>query len=416
MAETDVVIIGSSVGGVRTAKALRSKGFTGRIVLVGKEVDLPYDKPPLSKQFLAGVWNEDRLRLLSAHEAEMAGIELRLGTAADRLDVANRNVILSDRAPVHYDILVIATGAAARPSPWRAESGIHVLRTLEDSRKLAEDLANPGPVVVVGGGFIGAEVAATAHGKGREVTIVDPLFTPIGRVVGDELGPMFTGIHRHNGVRTCFGEGVESIDGQAGALRVALTNGEILPAATVVVGIGTAPNEGWLASSGLLLEDGVVCDQFCRALNHDAIFAVGDVARWHHPRHRENVRIEHWTNAADQALCVAHNITHPDDLRAYAPTEYVWSDQYDWKIQIVGRPNRAKLAHMAGDLDGEKPQAAAVFTDESGIVAAAVTVNWPKAILMCRQMISSQTATASAIEQLDRLPRIGAASAIRRAE
>jgi 3-phenylpropionate/trans-cinnamate dioxygenase ferredoxin reductase component len=225
---------------------------------------------------------------------------------------------------------------------------------------------------------------------------------------------MFTALHHRNGVRTGFGEGVEAIDGQAGALRVALTNGETLPAATVVVGIGATPNDGWLASSGLFVEDGVVCDQFCRALDHDVIFAVGDVARWHHPLHREDVRIEHWTNAAEQALCVAHNITHPGDLCAYAPTEYVWSDQYDWKIQIAGRANRAKLAHMAGDLDGEKPQAAAVFTDESGIVAAAVTVNWPKAVLMCRQMISTQTVTASAVEQLDRLPRIGAASAIRR--
>jgi NADPH-dependent 2,4-dienoyl-CoA reductase/sulfur reductase-like enzyme len=408
MAGADVVIVGSSVGGVRTARALRSRGFAGRIVLIGKEAGLPYDKPPLSKQFLAGVWNEDRVRLLSAHDAEIAGIELRLGSAADRLDVANRDVILSDGAAVHYDILVIATGAAARPSPWRAESGIHVVRTMADSRKLADDLASPGPVVVVGGGFIGAEVAATAHGIGREVTIVDPLSAPIGRVVGDELGPIFTGLHRRNDVQTCFGTGVESIDGKAGALRVTLTNGETLPAATVVVGIGATPDDGWLASSGLLVEDGLVCDQFCRAVDHDVIFAVGDVARWHHPRHHEDVRVEHWTNAAEQALCVAHNITHPDDLCAYAPTEYVWSDQYDCKIQIAGRPNRAKLAHMVGDFDGEKPQAAAVFTDESGLVAAAVTVNWPKAVLMCRRMISAQTPTASAVEQLDRLPRIGA--------
>jgi NADPH-dependent 2,4-dienoyl-CoA reductase/sulfur reductase-like enzyme len=410
MVDNDVVIVGSSVGGVRTARGLRSGGFDGRIVLIGKEVDLPYDKPPLSKQFLAGMWDEDKVRLLTADEADKAGIELRLGRAADRLDVSDRAVILADGAAVHYDTLVVATGAEARPSPWRVTSGVHVLRTLDDSRKLAEDLAAAGPVVVVGGGFIGAEVAATAHASGREVTIVDPLSAPISRIVGQELGVMFTDVHHRHGVRTRFGHGVESIDGHAGALRVTLTNGETLPAATVVVGIGATPNDGWLASSGLLVDDGVVCDQFCRALDHRNIFAVGDVARWHHPGHREDIRIEHWTNAAEQATCVAHNITRPDDLRAYAPTEYVWSDQYDWKIQLAGRPHRAKLHHIVGDLNGDKPQAAAVFTDEDSILRAAVTVNWPKALLMCRRMIGSHTTVANAVEQLERLPRLGALS------
>jgi NADPH-dependent 2,4-dienoyl-CoA reductase/sulfur reductase-like enzyme len=410
MVNNDVVIVGSSVGGVRTARALRSRGFDGRIVLIGQEVDLPYDKPPLSKQFLNGLWDEDKIRLLTADEAENAGIELRLGNAADRLDISDRAVILADGAAVHYDTLVVATGAEARPSPWRVKSGVHVVRTLDDSRKLTEDLAAGGPVVVVGGGFIGAEVAATTHVSGREVTIVDPLTAPISRIVGQALGGMLTDVHHRHGVRTRFGQGVESIDGQAGALEVTLTSGETLPAATVVVGIGATPNDGWLASSGLLIDDGVVCDQYCRALDHRNIFAVGDVARWHHPGHQESIRIEHWTNAADQAMCVAHNITRPDDLCAYAPTEYVWSDQYDWKIQIAGRPHRATLHRMVGDLNGDKPQAAAVFTAEANILSAAVTVNWPKALLMCRRMIGSQTTVATAVEELERLPRHGALS------
>ncbi len=405
------VIVGSSVAGVRTARALRSGGFDGRVVLIGEEPEVPYDKPPLSKQFLAGVWDEDKVRLLNADAAQTAGIELRLGSPAIRLDIASRTVLLADGSSVSYDVLVVATGAHARPAPWPVESGVHVVRTLDDSRRLARDLHSmSGPIVVVGGGFIGAEVAATAHAAGRDVTIVDPLHAPIGRIVGDELGVMFTDLHHRHGVRTRFGDGVEAVDGVAGALRVTLTNGEVLPAATVIVGIGAVPNDSWLASSGLLIDNGVVCDQFCRAVDHGRIFAVGDVARWHHIRHGEDVRVEHWTNAADQAACVAHNIVHPDHLRPYTPTEYVWSDQYDWKIQIAGRPARAALLKIIGGLGCEKPRAAAVFGDKSGILRGAVTVNWPKALLMCRTMVGSEATAAAAVEQLELLPLTTAAA------
>jgi NADPH-dependent 2,4-dienoyl-CoA reductase/sulfur reductase-like enzyme len=408
MSAQTVVIVGSSVGGVRTAKALRSQDFGGRIVLIGSESTLPYDKPPLSKQFLAGSWDQSRFTMLTAEQADEAGIELRLGNAADRLDLADRAVVLADGARVTFDILVVATGADARPSPWPAVSGVHLVRTLEDSRGLARALADPGPVVVVGGGFIGAEVAATAHTAGREVTIVDPLTAPIGRVVGTELGAILTGVHARHGVHTRFGVGVESVEGREGALRVTLTNKETLPAATVVVGIGATPNDGWLSSSGLLIDDGVICDEFCRAVGHLDIFAVGDVARWRHPGHQEDVRVEHWTNAAEQAACVAHNISRPDQLRSYAPTEYVWSDQYDWKIQIAGRPHRAALDRIVGDLHADRAQGAAVFGDRDGMLTAAVTVNWPKALMMCRRMIGAGTTVAECLAEVERLPQLNA--------
>lgn len=408
MSGQTVVIVGSSVGGVRTAKALRSQDFGGRIVLIGSDSRLPYDKPPLSKQFLAGQWDQSRLTMLTAEQADEAGIELRLGNAAEHLDLADRVVLLADGARVPFDILVVATGADARPSPWPVASGVHLVRTLDDSRGLARALATTGPVVVVGGGFIGAEVAATAHAAGRNVTIVDPLTAPIGRIVGAELGAVLTGVHARHGVQTRFGVGVESVDGCEGDLRVTLTNKETLPAATVVVGIGAIPNDGWLSSSGLLIDDGVVCDEFCRAVGHPGVFAVGDVARWRHPGHQEDVRVEHWTNAAEQAACVAHNISHPDELRSYAPTEYVWSDQYDWKIQIAGRPHRAALDRIVGDLDADRPQGAAVFGDQEGMVTAAVTVNWPKALMMCRRMIGAGTTVADCLAEVERLPRLNA--------
>jgi phthalate 3,4-dioxygenase ferredoxin reductase subunit len=398
-----VVVVGSSVGGVRTAQALRSEGFGGRVVLVGDEARLPYDKPPLSKQFLAGSWGTERVALLTEAAADQAGIELRLGVAAERLDVAGRQVVLADGQRLDYDAVVIATGAAARPSPWAARSGVHVVRTMTDSESLQADLRRDGHVVVVGGGFIGAEVAATARSLGREVTVVDPLPVPIGRVVGAAVGSHFAELHRRQGVATRFGTGVESVEGEAGNLRVVLTDGTELTAGTVVVGIGATPNDGWLAGSGLLVENGVVCDEFCRAVDAPAVHAVGDVARWFHPDRGEHTRVEHWTNAVDQAVCVAHNIAHPDDLRAYRPVEYVWSDQYDWKIQIVGRPHRATEYHLVGDPAADRPRFAALYRGGDGQLIAAVTVNWPKALVTCRRLVAAGSTFAAAVTQVEAL-------------
>jgi phthalate 3,4-dioxygenase ferredoxin reductase subunit len=396
-----VVIVGSSIGGVRTAQALRSEGFDGRIQLIGQESDAPYDKPPLSKQFLAGDWDLARLALLTPEQAEQTGIELHLGTAARRLDVAGRQVQLEDGRSLAYDSLVIATGASARPSPWRPQSGVHVIRTLQDSQALQQALQADGPVVVVGGGFIGAEVAGTARALGREVTVVDPMPTPIGRVVGPEVGRWFTELHHRHDVDTHFGVGVEGVEGTAGRLRVRLTDGTELPAATVVVGIGATPNDGWLADSGLPIDDGVLCDQYSRAVDAPDVFAVGDVARWFHPGHREHVRVEHWTNAVDQGVCAAHNIAHPADLRLYRPVEYVWSDQYDWKIQIVGRPSRGTRYEVVGDLSGEKPRAVVLYTDPGGgPLHGAVTVNWPKALVQCRRLVTQGAPFDEALEKV----------------
>jgi NADPH-dependent 2,4-dienoyl-CoA reductase/sulfur reductase-like enzyme len=385
------VVVGSSIGGVRTAQALRSEGYDGRIVLVGQEAELPYDKPPLSKQFLTGEGGRDRVRLLTEDQAAGAGIELRLGSPATRLDVAGHAVHLADGTVLPYDRAVLATGASARPSPWRPASGVHVVRTLADGERLRGSLGDGGPVVVVGGGFIGAEVAGSARSLGHDVTVVDPLPTPIGRVVGPEIGQAFTELHHRHGVATRFGVGVEAVDGRTGQLRIRLTDGSQLQAATVVVGIGAVPNDGWLADSGLPLDDGVLCDQYSRALDAPDVFAVGDVARWFHPGHREYVRVEHWTNAVEQAVIAAHNIAHPDDLRTHRPVEYVWSDQYDWKAQIVGRPVRGIRHQLVGDLSGERPRAAALYADDAGRLCGVVTVNWPKALVLARRMLPAGT-------------------------
>ncbi|SNR35945.1 NAD(P)/FAD-dependent oxidoreductase [Actinomadura mexicana] len=381
------VIVGTSIGGVRTARALRSAGYAGEIVLVGAEDHLPYDRPPLSKDFLAGTATREDLTLLDRDAADAAGIRLELGTPATAVDLAGSAVDLADGRRLEFDELVIATGARPRPSPWGAPRGLHVLRTLDDALALREDLGRGGPLVVIGAGFVGAEIAATATTSGlADVTLVDPMPVPLGRVLNLAVAERFVRLHADRGVATRFGTAVTGVEVVDGGLVVMLEGGTSLPAATVVVGIGAVPNDGWVRGSGLTVADGIVCDQYCRAEGAANIYAVGDVARWFHPRHRRLVRAEHWTNAVEQAGCVAHNITHPNDPRAHAPIEYAWTDQYGWQIQLVGRTG-GSLDHVT--LAGADPDRsfAVLYAHSTGEFAGAVTVNWPRAVITCRRAL-----------------------------
>lgn len=378
------VIVGSSIGGVRTAQSLRSEGYTGEIILVGEETELPYDKPPLSKAVLKGTVDEASIRLLTAEEASEAGITLMQGHRATGVDVAANMLQVEGHEPLRYDNLVISTGASARPSPWGEGPGMHVLRTLDDARRLRSDLLKGGHLAVIGAGFIGAEAAATARLLGLEVTVVDPLPIPMSRIFNAEIGHWFGELHRNNGVNTIFGTGVERIDGEQGSFVLHLTNGDRIEASTVLVGIGAIPNDAWLGASGLLVDNGVVLNEHCRAVDAPNVYAVGDVARWHHLTHGEDTRIEHWTNAVEQASCVAYNIAHPDAPRPYTPIEYVWSDQHDWKIQVVGRVGGDAEHLVIGDpaLHGKF---AALYTKDGSTLYGAAIVNWPRALLACRR-------------------------------
>ena len=378
------VIVGSSIGGVRAAQALRLEGYAGEIILVGEETELPYDKPPLSKSVLAGTAEESSIGLLTREEADEARIQLLLGRRATGVDIATSLLQLEGHEPVRFDNLIIATGASARPSPWGQRPGIHVLRTLEDARKLREDLLAGGHLAVIGAGFIGAEAAATARSLGLDVTVIDPVPVPMSRIFNPEIGHWFGDLHRSNGINTIFGTGVESVDGDRGSFVLQLTNGTRIEASAVLVGIGAVPNDSWLASSGLLVDNGVVLDEYCRAVDSPNIYAVGDVARWHHLGHGEEIRIEHWTNAVEQASCVAHNITHPQEPRAYTPTEYVWSDQHDWKIQVVGRVG-GECEHIVIGHPEIHGKFAALYTVDGHSLRGAAIVNWPKALVACRR-------------------------------
>lgn len=387
MPMTRTVIVGASVGGVRCAQALRSEGYDGQIVLLDRERELPYDKPPLSKELLQGSTEVEAIRLLTQEQAGDLGIELRLGAEVTALDPTRRALTLADGTGTTYDNLVVATGSDARPSPWGQRPGLHAVRTLADSRALRADLDEGGSLVVVGSGFIGAEVAATARGLGLEVHLVDPLPTPMHRGFEASVGRIFLDLHEQHGVHTHFGTGVEGVDGERGRFTVRLSDGTSVPATIVVVGIGAVPNTTWLQSSGLAIEDGLVCDEYLRAAGAPGVCAVGDVCRWRDPATEELLRVEHWTNAVDQAVCVAHNIMSPDDLRAYRSVDYVWTDQYDWKIQAVGHHAGAVSEQRLGDV--ESGRFAVIYGAPGGALQGAAIANWPKALITTRKGLAA---------------------------
>jgi NADPH-dependent 2,4-dienoyl-CoA reductase/sulfur reductase-like enzyme len=330
-----ICVVGASLAGLLTARALRSQGHTGRLVVVGEEEHRPYDRPPLSKDFLKGVVGEQDLALEG--DGEEPGIEWRLGVAATGLDAADRRVHLSDGTSLAADGIVIATGAAARRLPGtEGLAGVHTLRTLDDARALRRDLEGARRLVVIGGGFIGAEVAATASELGLDVTIVEAQPQPLAGVVGLPMARALAGLHERRGVRLLRGALVAEVTGQDRADGVRLADGTHLPADVVVVGIGAVPCTGWLEGSGLELGDGVLCDEG-GATNVPGIVAVGDCAAWYDPAFGRHHRVEHWTGARQRAAVAAATLLSGGTARPEPPRPaYFWSDQYDVKIQFIG--------------------------------------------------------------------------------
>ena len=391
------LVVGASVAGVRTAQELRAQGWDGPVVVVGAEPELPYDKPPLSKQVLVGSWQPEQARLLDAEGALDAGIELRLGVAATALDPGAHRLGLADGSTLDYDVAVVATGAAARPSPWPLASGVHVLRTMTDALRLRDALARPGRVVVVGAGLIGGEVASAAVTLGHDVTLVDPLPAPAARLVGARTGALFTRLHRRHGVRTRLGVGVAQVSSRRGHLRLELTDGAVLFADTVVVGIGSVPVDGRLAGSGVRLDDGVVCDAGGAVVGAGDVYAVGDVARWHDPRLGRPTRAEHWTSAGEQAAHVARGLTGVS--APYTSVPYVWTDQHDWRAQVLGEPARGPATTVLGDPDAVPGRFCVVHADAYSL-AGALVVNWPKGAGLVRRAIAAGDDLTGVLDRL----------------
>jgi phthalate 3,4-dioxygenase ferredoxin reductase component len=276
-----------------------------------------------------------------------------------------------------------------------------VLRTLSDSAALRARFGPGVAVVFIGAGFIGAEAASAALAAGCEVTLVDVEPVPMQRVAGAAIGAVLSQLHERRGVHTRFGVGVRAITGVEGALTVHLADGTDLPADLVVAGLGAVPNVEWLAGSGVPVDNGVVCDEYLRVVGQPNVYACGDIARYPHAGPAGAGRAEHWTNAAEQARCVAHNIVHPGQPSAYQPSDYAWSDQYDWKVQLIGNPAAGTNEVLIGDLLAERPQAANLYADATGALCGAVVLNWPKALVVCRRLVDQGAALAVAQAQLD---------------
>jgi NADPH-dependent 2,4-dienoyl-CoA reductase/sulfur reductase-like enzyme len=397
-----VVVVGASLAGTRTVQALRAKGFEGSITLVGDEVHLPYDRPPLSKQFLAGAWEEDRIGLATADLLDGLDLDLRLGRRAIRLDMASRRVGLDDGASLPFDDLVVATGSSPRRLPaMPALEGIHTLRTLDDARAIRAALADGSPrVVIVGAGFIGAEVAATARSGGLEVTVLEALPVPLSRGLGPELGPAVAALHGDHGVRLEVGATVAELQGTTRVEHVVLEDGTGIDADLVVVGIGTVPSTDWLAGSGLTVGNGLVCDEACRAVGTTGVWAAGDAANWPNQLFGgEQMRLEHWDNAANQGSAVGAAIATGEAV-AFAPVPFVWSEQYDAMIQILGRPHATDRVEVA--IGSFEERSFVALLERDGLLSAVVGMNEARRTMRFRARLRDrptfEEATALAAE------------------
>ncbi|MBB5160538.1 NAD(P)/FAD-dependent oxidoreductase [Mycobacterium sp. AZCC_0083] len=397
MTPPGVVVVGASAAGLSVAETLRRDGFTEQIALIGDENQLPYDRPPLSKEVLAGTWSEDQVRLRDPDRLGALELDLRLGVRAEAVDIATRTVALSDGSEVDYRDLVIATGVRPRRLPGTdGVAGVHVLRTLDDARRLRSELAGGPRLVIVGAGFLGAEVASVARAAGATVTLVSDVDAPLSDVLGHELGQLLIGVHADHGVRVHAGVkviGIATEDGRATGVQLA--DGTTLDADVVLVSIGSIPNIEWLAASGIPTGNGVVCDEYCRAA--PGVWAAGDVASWNHVGIGERIRVEHRTNAAEQGMAVARNILAGSNPAPFVPVPYIWSDQYDLKIQIYGLPRGAESFTVTdGSLADRKLVA---IYGKGGRTRAAVGINMMRPLRTARSLVAEQAELTSILNE-----------------
>jgi 3-phenylpropionate/trans-cinnamate dioxygenase ferredoxin reductase subunit len=330
------VVVGASLAGLSAVRALRQQGFDGRVVLVGDEPHLPYDRPPLSKGFLLGTVSREKIELVDDTELDALDVERRFGTPATGLRPADRAVLLGDSSIV-ADLVVLATGSRPRPLRGMQQmSGVHLLRTLDDAVALREVLVPGVRLAVVGAGFIGSEVASAARTLGADVTVVELLDIPLSLVLGEEMGSVCAALHAANGVDLRTGVGVAGLRGDERVTGVELGDGSVIDADLVLVGVGAAPVTEWLDGSGLVVDNGVLTDA-SGLTSVPAIAAVGDVARPAGPWTAVPTRVEHWTNALENPARTITALLGGDVEAMAAPrAPYFWSDQYGVMIQYAG--------------------------------------------------------------------------------
>jgi NADPH-dependent 2,4-dienoyl-CoA reductase/sulfur reductase-like enzyme len=382
-----IVVVGTSLAGTRAVQALHAEGFTGEVVAVGAEEHLPYDRPPLSKKLLSGDLAPDAIAL--RHETD-ANVQWLLGRTAVGLDATARRVHLADGESLAYDGLVVATGAAARRLPTVPDApGVFVLRTLDDALALREALSPGARVAVIGTGFIGTEIASTCRDLGLEVTLIGAL-PVLHRPLGP-LSPAAAARVRAHGVGLHENVTVDGLEVGDRVAAVLLGDGTRVPADVVVVAVGAAPVTGWLEGSGAVLDDGVVCDETLAVEGVADVVAAGDVARWPHPAlGGELLRIEHWTNAAEQGAAAAKRLLRGPAAGAFGPVPSFWTDQFGIRIQGVGFPTLGPDVEVVDGDPADRKFVAEYRRD--GVVVGVVAAGSPRALLPYRSALQQMTA------------------------
>jgi NADPH-dependent 2,4-dienoyl-CoA reductase/sulfur reductase-like enzyme len=386
-----VAVVGASLAGLSAARALREQSYDGRIVVIGDEVHAPYDRPPLSKEFLAGTASLDDIAL-GAPDDEDLGLEWRLSTTAVGLDHLSRSVLLDDGSEIRADGVVLATGARARRLPGSdGLDGVHVLRSLDDAIALRDDLAAGGRLVVIGAGFIGAEVASTARKLGLDVTVVETQPVPLAGPLGADMGAVCAELHADHGTRLLTGTGVAGLVGTGRVEAVELSDGTRLPADVVVVGIGATPNIEWLAHSGVALGNGVLTD--ARGATHiPGVVAVGDCAAAWSASAERHVRIEHWTNALEQPATAVATLLGAGEP-APTPVPYFWSDQYGARIQFAGSRREGDVARVVEGSCADR--SFLVVYERDGHPVAVLGMNQPRLFTRWRRQLRAAVPAAS---------------------
>jgi len=395
----NVVVVGASLAGLRAVETLRSEGFEGSVTLIGAETELPYDRPPLSKEILTGASEIDSVFLRAESSYADLDLDLRLGTRAVDLDVSQRELTLHGGERVGFDGLIIATGSSPRHLPHMAEvPGVHVLRTLDDSRAVRDAMSAGARVAVIGAGFIGAEVASSARSRGLDVTVIESLPVPLTRALGTRMGEQAARLQRDHGVDLRLGVGVDSFEGTDRIEALKLSDGSKVEADLVVVGIGVQPSVDWLASSGLTLNDGLVCDSYCAVMGADGIYVAGDAARWDHPLFGMSMRLENWTNAVEQGAAAARNLLRgPGNGETYSPVPYFWSDQFGVKIQFVGVGGSSdEVQVMSGSTDDHRFVA---YYGRDDRLVGCLGFSQSKYVMQARKLIAAGTPFAEAVAQ-----------------
>ncbi|MGK2879483.1 MAG: NAD(P)/FAD-dependent oxidoreductase [Mycobacterium sp.] len=375
-----VVLVGGGLAATRTAEQLRRSEYDGPVTIVSDEVHLPYDRPPLSKEALRSHLD---VTLKPQEFYDENNIALRLGVAATTVDTDARTVVLADGSTLGYDELIIATGLVPRRIPSFPDlDGIFVLRSLDDSFALRTHAGEAHQAVIIGAGFIGCEVAASLRALEKDVVLVEPQPAPLASVLGTQIGELVARLHRAEGVDVRTGVGVKGVTGSGHVDGVVLSDGTAIEADLVLVGIGSHPATGWLEGTGIQVENGVICDRVGRT-STPHVWAIGDVASWLDVVGHQ-VRVEHWSNVAEQARVLAPSLLGKEPPQAVV-VPYFWSDQYDVKIQCLGEPAAEDIVHLVQD-DGRKFLA---YYERDGILAGVVGGGQPGKVMKARAKIAA---------------------------